>query len=185
MGPWSARFYWLALLSLPILHVLILIRIYRRDRAIVFQTSATDSLSLTRSAVTQCVRTELADAPAIVKHKVIITQAGRRAVDLKIELRVKPIENIPELQARMGRQIRRSLSEILGLENIRHIKVNVTSIEEPRKRRSDSPVPVARRLSGPGGFRADRRGHGGRVGRVGGIGRADGRGVQHRRGRAG
>lgn len=149
MGPWAVRFYWLGLLALPILHLLIAVTLYRRGRSIVFKTSPTDSLSLTRAAVTQCVRTELADEPAILKHKVIISQAARRAVDLRIELRVKPIENIPEMQARLGRQIRRALSDILGLDNIRHIKVDVTSIEEPRKRRSDSPIPVVRRLEGP------------------------------------
>ncbi len=148
-GPWSVRFYWLGLLALPFLHLLIAITIYRRSRSIVFKTSPTDSLSLTRSAVIQCVRTELAEEPSIVKHKVLISQAGRRAVDLRVELKVKPIENIPEMQARLGRQIRRALSDILGLENVRHIKVDVTSIEEPRKRRSDGPIPVVRRLEGP------------------------------------
>jgi hypothetical protein len=148
-GPWSARFYWLGLLALPFLHLLILILLHRKNRSIVFKTSPTDSLSLTRSAVIQCVRTELAEEPSIVKHKVLISQAGRRAVDLRVELKVKPIENIPEMQARLGRQIRRALSDILGLENIRHIKVDVTSIEEPRKRRSDGPIPVVRRLEGP------------------------------------
>lgn len=153
MGPWGARFYWLGLLALPILHLLIRISIYRRSRSIVFKTSPTDSLSLTRSAVVQCVRTELAEEPAIVKHKVLLNQAGRRAVDLRVELKVKPIENIPEMQARLGRQIRRALSDVLGLENVRHIKVDVTSIEEPRKRRSDA-VPVTRRLEGPTGSRS-------------------------------
>lgn len=159
MGPWGVRFYWLGLLALPILHLLILVSIYRRSRSIVFKTSPTDSLSLTRSAVVQCVRTELAEEPAIVKHKVILNQAGRRAVDLRVELKVKPIENIPEMQARLGRQIRRALSDVLGLENVRHIKVDVTSIEEPRKRRSDA-VPVVRRLEGPKSFRSARRGSG-------------------------
>lgn len=151
MGPWGVRFYWLGLLAMPLLHLLIAITLYRRGRAIVFKTSPTDSLSLTRSAVTQCITTELADEPAIMRHKVIISQAARRAVDLRIELKVKPIENIPEMQARLGRQIRRALSDILGLDNIRHIKVDVTSIEEPRKRRSDSPIPVMRRLEAPRG----------------------------------
>lgn len=155
-GPWSERFYWLVLLALPVLHWLVLVSVFRRGRSIVFSTSPTDSLSLTRSAVSQCVRTELAEVPSIVKHKVIISQAGRRAIDLLIELKVKPIENIPEMQARLGRQIRRALSEIMGLENIRHIKVNVTSLEEPRKRRSDGPVPVARRLEGPRSEAPDR-----------------------------
>lgn len=159
MGPWGVRFYWLGLLALPILHLLILVSIYRRSRAIVFKTSPTDSLSLNRSAVIQCVRTELAEEPAIVKHKVILSQAGRRAVDLRVELKVKPIENIPEMQARLGRQIRRALSDVLGLENVRHIKVDVTSIEEPRKRRSDA-VPVVRRLEGPKSSSAARRSSG-------------------------
>lgn len=150
-GPWSVRFYWIVLLALPVLHALLLVAMFRRQRAVVFQTSPTDSLSLAQSAISQCVRTELAEVPAIVKHKVIVTQSGRRGIDLRIELKVRPIENIPEMQARLGRQIRRALSDILGLDNIRQIKLDVTSIEEPRKRRSDSAIPVARRLEGPRG----------------------------------
>lgn len=155
--PWTAwreglwiHLVWLGVGALPIAHWALLYSGFRKRKTIVFKASPTESLSLTKTAVIECVREELADVPAVTKHKVLVDQVGPLAFDIVVELEVRPIENIPELQARLARSIRQTLMDILSIENIRKIKIDVKSIKRTRAdRRAQKEVPPNRRLEAP------------------------------------
>lgn len=151
LGPGTTRTYWAFLLLLPVLHALVVIQMWKNGRSVSFKTSQSDTVSLTRKAIIQCIKNELSGVEAISKHAVAIKQIGSRAIDLHIELKVRPIENIPELQARIARSVRRSLSEILGIENIRKIRIDVKAIEETKEGKGflGRTIPIGRRLEGP------------------------------------
>lgn len=151
VGAVTTRMYWTFLLLLPVLHVLVKIQMWRNGRSVSFKASQSDTVSLTRKAIIQCIKNELSAVEAISKHAVSIKQIGSRAIDLHIELKVRPIENIPELQARIARSVRRSLSEILGIENIRKIRIDVKAIEETKDGKGflGRTIPIGRRLEGP------------------------------------
>lgn len=88
-------------------------------------------VNISTQAIADYVLKTGSEFPMIVKMKPVIT-AGRRSIDVLIELRVKAGPKIQETCERLQQRIRESIRNELGITQIRRVEVSIREIIAPR-----------------------------------------------------